>query len=68
VRETAREELALKEAEDAVSRVLATNEPAELTPQNAYIRRLQHEYVSRHNLRSSSVGREPRRRVRVIPA
>ncbi|MGD8238527.1 MAG: R3H domain-containing nucleic acid-binding protein [Armatimonadota bacterium] len=68
VSETPREELALKEVEDALSRVLTTNEPAELTPQNAYIRRLQHEYVSRHNLRSSSVGREPRRRVRVIPA
>jgi len=68
VSETAREQLALKEAEDALSRALATNESVELTPQNAYIRRLQHEYVSRHNLRSSSVGREPHRRVRVMPA
>jgi stage III sporulation protein SpoIIIAA len=68
VSETAREELALKEVEEALSRVLATNEPVELTPQNAYIRRLQHEYVSRHSLRSSSVGREPRRRVRVLPS
>jgi len=33
-----------------------------------YIRRLQHELVARHNLRSTSVGKEPRRRVMILPS
>lgn len=64
---TAREQYALEEAEQAIAHVLRYGEPLDLTPQNAYIRRLQHELIARHNLRSESVGREPRRRVRVLP-
>jgi len=37
----------------------------ELTPQNAYIRRLQHEMAQRYNLTSRSQGREPHRRVMI---
>ena len=37
----------------------------ELTPQNAYIRRLQHQMAQRYNLTSRSQGREPYRRVRI---
>jgi len=67
IRTTAREEFAVREAEQALQRVLESGEPVELTPQNAYIRRLQHELASKHDLHSDSVGRDPRRRVRVSP-
>ena len=39
----------------------------ELAPQNAYIRRLQHQMAERANLVSRSRGREPYRRVRLYP-
>ena len=42
-------------------------EPVELSPQNAYIRRLQHQMAERANLVSRSRGREPYRRVRLYP-
>ncbi|MCX7600178.1 MAG: hypothetical protein N2512_15120, partial [Armatimonadetes bacterium] len=64
---TGRERFALQEAEQAIEYVLREGRPVELSPQNAYIRRLQHELVARHNLQSVSVGREPHRRLRVMP-
>ena len=55
---------ALQEVEDAAHDVLNGTQPAvELTPQNAYIRRLQHQIAERYNLVSRSTGREPFRRV-----
>ena len=57
---------ALQEAEDAVSQVLAGGKPVELSPQSAYIRRLQHQLAERYNLSSRSKGREPYRRVRIF--
>jgi predicted RNA-binding protein Jag len=39
----------------------------ELSPQNAYIRRLQHQMAERANIVSRSRGREPYRRVRLYP-
>jgi len=63
--EAAREAYALQEARQAVERAQATGEQVELLPQNAYVRRLQHELVALHHLHSRSVGREPRRRVLV---
>jgi hypothetical protein len=58
---------ALQEAEDAVNDVLNEEHPAvELTPQNAYIRRLQHQIADRYNLASRSTGREPYRRVMIF--
>ena len=42
-------------------------EPVELSPQNAYIRRLQHQMAERANIVSRSRGREPYRRVRLYP-
>jgi len=66
--DSAREEFALREVEEAVQRVAEGNRSVELLPQNSYIRRLQHELVARHNLRSTSVGKEPRRRVMILPS
>ena len=58
---------AIQEAEDAVIRVQRNVEPAELSPQNPYIRRLQHERVHGHGLYSESKGKAPFRRVVVFP-
>jgi hypothetical protein len=60
-------EAAMREAEDAIEVVLSSSEPVELSPQNAYIRRLQHQMAERANLVSRSRGREPYRRVRLYP-
>jgi stage III sporulation protein SpoIIIAA len=60
-------EAALREAEDAIDAVLSSSEAVELSPQNAYIRRLQHQMAERANLVSRSRGREPFRRVRLYP-
>jgi hypothetical protein len=61
------EERALREAEEGVEYVLATAQPYELSPQNAYLRRLQHQLIEKYRLLSESVGDEPRRRVRILP-
>jgi len=60
-------EAALREAEEAMGVVIRSAEPVELSPQNAYIRRLQHQMAERANLISRSRGREPYRRVRLYP-
>ena len=65
--ESAREEYGLREAEEGMQYVLDANLSVELMPQNSYIRRLQHELVAKHNLKSTSVGKEPRRRVMIMP-
>jgi stage III sporulation protein SpoIIIAA len=58
---------ALRETEEAIGLVLNRAEAVELSPQNAYIRRLQHQMAERANLVSRSRGREPYRRVRLYP-
>ncbi len=60
-------EAAMREAEDAIEAVLSSSAAIELSPQNAYIRRLQHQMAERANLVSRSRGREPYRRVRLYP-
>ncbi|MGZ9161161.1 MAG: R3H domain-containing nucleic acid-binding protein [Candidatus Limnocylindrales bacterium] len=60
-------EAAMRETEDAIEVVLSSSEAVELSPQNAYIRRLQHQMAERANLVSRSRGREPYRRVRLYP-
>ncbi len=60
-------EAALREVEEAIGLAQRQSEPVELSPQNAYIRRLQHQMAERANLVSHSRGREPNRRVRVYP-
>ena len=56
---------AMRETEEAIGEVMSKDRPVELTPQNAYIRRLQHQMAQRYNLISRSRGREPHRRVRI---
>jgi len=58
---------ALQEAEEAIGDVMKGRRSAELSPQNAYIRRLQHMLAQRYNLTSQSLGQEPQRRVRILP-
>src|SRR5829696_7342187 len=58
---------ALRETEEAIGLVLNRSEAVELSPQSAYIRRLQHQMAERANLVSRSRGREPYRRVRLYP-
>ena len=57
---------ALFEAEEAVHRVKSGSERVELSPQSAYIRRLQHLVAERANVRSDSLGSEPHRRVSIF--
>jgi stage III sporulation protein SpoIIIAA len=60
---------ALRETEDAIAAVAFDGRMSvELAPQNAYIRRLQHELATRHGVESTSRGREPYRHVTVIAA
>src|SRR5579864_2517670 len=59
---------ALRETEAAIAQVLETSAPVELTPQSAYIRRLQHQLAEQHSLASRSTGKEPYRRVRISKA
>ena len=56
---------ALGEAKEAVTRVMNGEETVELSPQSAYIRRLQHLIVEESDLVSQSSGRDPNRRVRI---
>ena len=58
---------ALKETYEAIKRTISTSESVELSPQNSYMRRLQHELANRAKLVSRSLGQEPNRRVRISP-
>ncbi len=57
---------AIEEAARAIAQMMEGRETVELSPQNAYIRMLQHQLAQRYNLASKSTGREPRRRVRIF--
>jgi predicted RNA-binding protein Jag len=57
---------AIKEAEEAISQVSQGRQnEVELSPQNSYIRMLQHQLAERFDLRSQSTGREPHRHVKI---
>jgi stage III sporulation protein SpoIIIAA len=58
-------QLAIGEAEEAVSQVKNGQETVELSPQSAYVRRLQHLIAERNDLSSKSLGKDPDRRVRI---
>ena len=57
---------AMRETEDAIRRVLNGAKMMELSAQNSYIRRRQHQMVREAQLISHSRGKEPRRRVRIL--
>lgn len=61
------EEKALREAQEGIDYVLTHEEPYELSPQPAYLRRLQHQLIQEYGLRSESVGIEPNRKVKIFP-
>jgi stage III sporulation protein SpoIIIAA len=61
------EEQAMREAEQAISEVMAAAQPVELGPQNSYLRRLQHQLIQRYGLASESKGTDPFRRVVIYP-
>ena len=58
---------ALYEAEVAAGAVIESARTIELSPQGSYIRRLQHKVAERYNLLSRSRGKEPHRRVEMMP-
>ncbi|MFC1944390.1 R3H domain-containing nucleic acid-binding protein [Chloroflexota bacterium] len=58
--------VALKEAEEAIEEVVEKRQVVELSPQNSFIRRLQHQLAAKQGLVSESTGQEPRRRVRIF--
>lgn len=60
------EEIAMREAEEAVYKVMLNSAPIELSPQTSYIRRMQHQVAERYRLQSRSTGLEPNRRVRIF--
>ena len=58
---------AMRDTEDAISQAITNAQTVDLPPANSYIRRLQHQIAQRYNVQSRSHGREPQRRVRIIP-
>lgn len=57
--------IAMTETDDAIQRVMSGAHSVELAPQSAFVRRFQHERIRQANLFSRSLGKEPKRRVRV---
>lgn len=60
------EEIALREAEEAIYQVLLDSKAIELSPQTSYVRRMQHQLAEKYRLQSRSTGLEPNRRVRIF--
>ena len=63
------EDIAIQEAEEGIEEILNDASGGlnsiELAPQNAYMRRLQHQVAEKYKMISDSVGMEPARRVRI---
>jgi stage III sporulation protein SpoIIIAA len=59
---------AMAEAVAAIKEVKSTLRPVEISPQNAYLRRLQHQLVAENELSARSTGKEPQRRLRITPS
>ncbi len=58
-------EAAMREIDVAIQRVLSGERSIDLSPQNAFVRRRQHERAREVNLISHSYGKEPMRHVRI---
>ncbi|MDA1097022.1 MAG: hypothetical protein O3B84_07190, partial [Chloroflexi bacterium] len=60
-------DMVLDETDDAVIRIQGgETDEVELAPQNAYVRRLQHQRAEEASFGSRSIGKEPNRRVRIF--
>jgi len=59
--------LAVEETQRAIEKIMGGARSVELSPQNSYIRRYQHQMARQADLYSRSRGKEPRRRVRIYP-
>lgn len=57
---------ALKEAQSAVYKILNGSDSIELEPRKAHIRKLQHEIIEQYELKSTSIGEEPERRLKIL--
>lgn len=67
VLDTDPQDVAMRELDEAIRLVRSESRPVELSPQNAFVRKLQHRAAEAANLVTRSRGREPFRRVRVYP-
>lgn len=61
------EEIARREALDAIDFVKSKGKAFELPPKAFNLRRVQHQVVEANRLRSEAIGKDPNRRVRVLP-
>lgn len=59
-------ERAMRETEEAIRRIAMGATMIDLAPQNAYIRRYQHEMAREAHLSSESFGKDPYRHVRLL--
>jgi hypothetical protein len=58
--------IALREAEEAIAQVMNGRDSVQLSRQNSYVRRLQHQMAERSRVGSRSFGKEPQRRVEIF--
>ncbi len=56
-----------RDTEEAIAKVIDEGRSIELDPANSYVRRVQHQIAERYNLESRSSGKEPQRRVKILP-
>jgi hypothetical protein len=59
-------EPAMQDVIEGIEQMQRTGNDVELTPQNAYVRRLQHQLVEQHALTARSTGDEPNRRLVIL--
>jgi len=59
-------ETALQEAQEGIDRARQLGGEVDLSPQNAYVRRLQHELVEQHEMTARSQGEEPNRHLVIL--
>jgi R3H domain len=59
-------EPAMQDVLEGIEQMQRTGNDVELTPQNAYVRRLQHQLVEQHALSARSTGDEPNRRLVIL--
>ncbi|MDI9636932.1 R3H domain-containing nucleic acid-binding protein [Kamptonema cortianum] len=59
---------AMEEAAKAAQSVIQSGKPVELAPQDARVRKQQHRFIESQRLASESVGQDPQRRLRILPA